>query len=117
MRKQNSDNHCNEARNSLPKSELSSEVFPMNDFMSSGSKPKLFESQTTQSNEIYGKTAAFYATPNRKSIPTAVMRHMNSDHEYAEPHAQYSQPRCIFSDDNECSNLSMCALMMPNTRM
>jgi hypothetical protein len=124
MRRQHSDNpsiNNLDGRNSIPKSELSSEIFPLNDFVRSGSKPKIFESQSTQPNDIYGKTSAqFYATPNRKSIPQSMIRHLNSDHEYAEPHlatAQYSQPRCLFSDDNECANLSMCALMVPNTRL
>jgi len=119
MRKQHGDNptiNNLDTRNSIPKSELSSEIFPLNDFVRSNSKPKIFEGQSGQGNEIYGK-ATYYATPNRKSVPQALIRHLNSDHEYAEPHAQYSQPRCIFNDDNECGNLSMCALMVPNTRL
>ncbi|XP_054160537.1 cell adhesion molecule Dscam2-like [Oppia nitens] len=119
-----------DARSSIPKSELSSDMFPLSDFVRSNSKPKLFESHTTHPSDIYGKTTAaaatYYATPNRRSSSGLAVanhqlmaRHMhNSDHEYAEPLAQYSQPRCLFSDDNECSNLSnTCALMVPNTRL
>ena len=79
----------------------------------------------SQSADIYGKTAAtYYATPNRRNNAAnhqVMGRHLlpNSDHEYAEPHAQYAQPRCLFSsDENECvANLSTCALMVPNTRL
>ncbi|CAG2103859.1 unnamed protein product [Medioppia subpectinata] len=115
-------NHL-DPRNSIPKSELSSEVFPMNDFVRSTSKPKIFESHSSgPGNDIYGKTTSYYATPNRRNSMTnhqmVLGRHVaNSDHEYAEPHTQYAQPRCLFSDENECTNLSTCALMVPNTRL
>lgn len=112
-----------DARNSIPKSELSTEIFPLNDFVRSNSKPKIFENHTSQPSDMYGKTTSYYATPNRRNSAgnhQVMGRRIvaNSDHEYAEPHAQYAQPRCLFSsDETECANLATCALMVPNTRL
>jgi hypothetical protein len=102
MRKQQNismHNSLDERRNSMPKSnQLSSEIFPLNDFVSSSSKPKLFDSSSTSGNDSYGKTTSYSSTPNRKSIH---FRNFNNVHEYAEPNAQFSaQQRCLFNDDN-----------------
>ena len=115
MRRHNNENSGGnyESRNSIPKSEQSNEMFPLNDFVRCGSKPKLFDNQSA--NELYGKTT-FYATPSRKCIPQMI-RCMNGDHEYAEPlQAQYAQPNNFFLNDHECGSMA-CALMATNTKM